>query len=106
MMLHCAEVLAPKPEQCGAVELCVATDTVVGVGVQFLAIAVMPDLFGLVLALDVYGPRAPVVLFARHVVSALQQQNAFASRRELAGECPAAGAGSDDNHVIMSLIAH
>jgi hypothetical protein len=105
-MLHRAEVLAPEPEQRGALELGVAADAVVGVGVQLLAIAVVPDFFGLVLALDIYGPRAPVVLFARHVISALQQQNASAGRRELAGECPAAGAGPDDHHVIMPFIAH
>src|SRR3989441_5006123 len=46
-----SEVLFAKPEQCGAVELRVAPDPIVRVGVQLLAVPIVPDLLRLVLAL-------------------------------------------------------
>jgi hypothetical protein len=74
--------------------------------VERIAVTVVPDFFRLVFALNVYGARAPVVLLARHIVAALQQENPLAGRRQLAGESPAAGPGADDDHVVMALIVH
>ena len=45
MMTQLAKVLLAQPEEGGAVELGIAAHRVVGVRVQFLAIAVMPDLY-------------------------------------------------------------
>jgi hypothetical protein len=60
-----------------AVELGVAPHVVVRVWVQGLAVSVAPDLFGIVLGFDIHRPRAPVIFFPRHVVAALEQQDAF-----------------------------
>src|SRR5579872_5197974 len=73
---------------------------------QILPVAVAPNLFGLVLALDVDRARAPVIFLARNVVAALQQEDPLPGRSEFAGKCPTAGAGPDDNHVVMILVAH
>src|SRR5262249_18352402 len=81
-------------------------DAVVGVRMEFLALAIMPDFFGLVLPLDIHGASAPIVFFARDVVAALQEENSLAGRRQLPGECPAASARTDDDHVIMPFIVH
>lgn len=52
-MLDRAKVLPPQVEERRPVELGVAADTVVGVRMQRVAIAVVPDLLGLVLPLNV-----------------------------------------------------
>src|SRR6516164_11099001 len=75
-----AEILAPKPEERRAKEFCIAADAVVSVRVKRIAVPVLPDFFGLILTLNVYGLCAPIVLLARHVVTALQQENPLAGR--------------------------
>jgi len=66
----------------------------------------MPEFLRLIFAVNVYGEGAPVVLFARHVITALQQQNPLPGRRQLTGERPAAGTGADDDYVIVPFIVH
>src|SRR5262249_34973334 len=61
VVLEGAEILAPKPEQCCAIKFRIAANAVVGMRVEWIAVAVVPDFFGLVFALDVYDARAPVV---------------------------------------------
>src|SRR5262245_60960440 len=75
VMLDGAKVFAPQPKKRGAVEFRVAANTVIGMRMEFLPLPVVPDLFGLILAFNVHSPSAPVVLFARHVVTALEQKN-------------------------------
>src|SRR5581483_360675 len=81
-VLDLSEVLPAEPEERGPVELGVAADVVVGVRVKRPALAVTPDLPGLIPCLEVHGPRAPVRLLARHVASALQNEDALAPPRE------------------------
>src|SRR5262249_28939703 len=100
------EILAPKPEQRRAIKFRIAANAVVGVGVEWIAVSIVPDFFGLVFALNVYGAGAPVVLLAGHVVTAFQQENPLACRRQLAGESSATRARADDDHVIMTLMVH
>ena len=106
MVFDGAEILAPKPEERRTKEFCIAADAVVGVRVKRIAVSVLADFFGLIFTLNVYGLRAPVVLLARYIVTALQQENPLAGRRQLASERPAAGAGADDDHVVMPFIVH
>ena len=47
--------------------------------------------------------RLPVLRLARQPVAALEQQDALAGRRQVAGERAAAGAGADDDHVVVSI---
>jgi hypothetical protein len=101
VVAHDAEILLAEPEQSRAVEFRVAADVVVRVRVQGLACAVVPGLFGVVLALDVDGARLPVVALARDVPPALQQQNPLARGREAVRESAAARAGADDDHVVV-----
>ena len=99
-VLELAEVLAAHPEQGGAVELRVAPHPVVGVRMQVAARGVAPDLLRGVLALEVDRARGPVVLLARHVTAALEQQDALARRRQRVEEGAAAGARADDDEVV------
>src|SRR5712691_12651451 len=48
MMVDLAEVLLAQPEEGGAVELGVAANIIVGVGVKILAFPVLPHFFGVV----------------------------------------------------------
>jgi hypothetical protein len=100
------EVFLAQAEQSGAVELRVATDVIVRVRVKFLAVFVAPQLLRLILALDVDGARAPVVLLARHVVAPLEDQNALAGAGQGIGERSTSGAGTYDDYVEMIRMGH
>src|SRR5262245_58930558 len=102
MVRDLPEILLPQPEERGAVELRVAADVVVRVGMERLAVLVLPDLLRVVLGLDVHGARAPVVLLAPDVVAPFEQEDAFSGWRDVIGERSAAGARADDDHVVMS----
>jgi hypothetical protein len=69
--------------------------------VERLAVLVVPGLFGVVLGFQVDGARAPVVLFAGYIISALQQQDALAGWGKAVSQRAAARPGSDDDHVIV-----
>src|SRR3989454_7254737 len=100
VMLDLPEVLAPQPEERGAVELRVAADIVVRVRVELPTVPVAPYFLGGVLALEVHGPRIPVVLLAGHVITALEDEDLLARRREGIRERAASGAGADDRDVV------
>ena len=61
---------------------------------------------GVVLRLDVDRARVPVVLLARDVVAALENQDALARGRQAIGQRSAAGAGADDDDVVVGRRAH
>src|SRR5262249_33929983 len=86
----------------GAVELRVAADVVVRVGMELAAVSIAPRLLRRVATLEVDGPRAPVGLLARDVAAALEEENALAGRRERREQRAAAGARADDDHVVAS----
>jgi len=75
-VLQLTEVLPAQAEQRGAIELGVAAHIIIGVGMQFLAVFVAPNFLGVVFALDVDGERTPVVLLARDIIAAIQDQDA------------------------------
>src|SRR6266571_4578329 len=60
-----------------------------------------PEQRGAVEALEHDRLSVPVLLLARHVVAALEQQDAFAGGSEAVGQGAAARAGADDDDVIV-----
>jgi hypothetical protein len=68
-MTDLAEVFLAQPEERGAIELCVATDVVIGVGMQILPVAIFPQLLRLIFPLKINGSGAPVVFLARDVIA-------------------------------------
>src|SRR5438093_7724676 len=66
---------------------------------QVFAVPIAPDFLGVVLAVLVDGLRAPVVFFARHVRSALNEQDALAAGRQAIGQRSTARARADDDDV-------
>ena len=101
-----AEVLAAEPEQRRAVELGVAAHEVVLAGLEFLAVPVAPVLRVVVAALQHDRAGLPVLPLARRVVAALEEQDLLPRRRERVGESPSAGAGADDDHVVVRVRGH
>ncbi|BCJ40062.1 hypothetical protein GCM10010168_29200 [Actinoplanes ianthinogenes] len=101
-----AEVLRAQPEQRRAVELGVPADVVVDLGRELVTLGVEPELGRPVLALDEDGGRFPVVPLARQVTTALQDQDLLAGPGHLVGQGPAAGPGSDHDHVGVLLVGH
>ena len=73
-----AKVLFAQPEERGAIELGVAAHVIIGVGMERLAVLVLPHFFRVVLGFDVHRPGAPVVLLPTDVVAAFEQQDPFA----------------------------
>ena len=96
-----AEVLLAQAEEGGAVEFGVPADVVVRVRMELLAVLVAPDFLRGVLAVDVDGLRAPVVLLAGDEVAALEHQDPLAGRGERPEQRPAAGARADDDDVVV-----
>src|SRR6516225_348223 len=100
MVAQLAEVLLAEAEERRAVELGVASHRVVGVRVERVALAVVPDLLRLVAALDVHPARVPVGLLPGDEVAALEEEDALAGGGQGLGQRPAAGAGADDDDVV------
>ena len=105
-MFDLAEVFFAQTKQRRAEKLRVAADIVVRMRMQLVAVSVVPLFFGLVSALEVHGARIPVVLFARHVTAALEDQYFLSRRRQLVGERAAAGAAADNDDVVMIAFRH
>jgi hypothetical protein len=82
VMSNLTKVFLSQTKQSGAVELRVTTDEIVRVRMQLLAVAVAPRFFRVVFGLEVYGARAPVVLFTRNVIAAFEEQDLLARGRE------------------------
>src|SRR2546428_13844381 len=105
-MADLAEVLPAHAQEGRAIEFRVAADEVVRPGVELLAVPVVPGFLDVVLSLDHDGPGVPVVLLARRVVAALQEEDLFSRRRQPEGERSASRAGADDDNVVVSAGVH
>src|SRR6476659_5203060 len=105
-MPELAEVFATEPEQCGAVELRVPADIVVGVRVQVGARSSSPRFLRVVAALLVDGECAPVLDLTPNVVAALEEKYPEPGRGELVGERAAACAAADDDDVVVRVVCH
>src|SRR5207244_8511856 len=95
-----AEVFPAQAVERSAVHLGGAADEVVDAGLEGLAVPVVPRLRGDVAVLheDLFGH--PVLRLARQPAAALEEQDAFAGRGQVMGQGAAAGAASDDDHVV------
>jgi len=96
-----AEVPLAEAEEDRAVELRVAADEVLLVGLERLAVLVVPELVGQVPVLPEDLAAVPVLWLPRQVAAALDQQDPLTGRREPVRERTPASAGTDDNHVIV-----
>jgi len=96
-----AEVLLAQPVKGCPVELGCTADEVVNLGLELLAAAVVPGVGADISVLGEDGLRCPVLRLPTQPVAALEQKDPLAGRCEMAGERPAAGAGSDDDHVVV-----
>src|SRR6266571_7834917 len=105
-MTNLAEVFFAQTEQCRTVELRVAADKIVRVRMQLFAINVAPRFFRVVLAFEVNGARAPVVLLARHVIAAFEQKDLLTGGREFVSERDATRARADNDYVVLIVVCH
>ena len=96
-----AKIFFAQTEQRGAVEFRVAADVIICVWMEGFAVLVVPGFFRVVLRVEIYSPRAPVIFLARHIVAALEQQDFLAGWRELVSQSAAARAGSDNDYVVV-----
>src|SRR6266849_5122818 len=71
---------------------------------KLLAVLVEPDLPGVVLGVDIHGLRAPVVLLARDVVAALQDEDPLSGGRQMMCQRSSAGSGADDDHIVVAVV--
>ena len=99
-----AEVAFAEPEEHRAVELGVAADVVVLLGGELLAVLVGPFAGVAVAQVLPQRLRAPVLDLAAQPVAAFEQQDPGAGGRERVGQRAAAGAGTDDDEVVV--VAH
>src|SRR6185369_11495853 len=106
VMPNLTEVFFSQTKECGAVKLRVTPDEIIRVRMKFLAFAVAPRFFRVVFAFEVYGARAPVVLFTRNVIAALEEKNLLARGRETVSQRAAARARADDDYVVVIVAAH
>ena len=100
VVLQLAEVLGAQAVERCAVELGRPAHEVVDLGLERLAVAVVPHVLGDVAVVDEHVLGEPVLGLARQPVAALQEQDALPRRCEVARQRAAAGAGSDDDHVV------
>ena len=92
----------PQAVERGAVELGRAADEVVDLRLERLPVRVVPGVRRDVAVVDEDVLREPVLRLAREPVAALEQQDALARGREVPGERAAAGAGADDDDVVLA----
>ena len=93
VMADFTKIFFAQTEQRRAVEFGIAADVIVGVRMKFVAVFVMPHLFGLIFTFEVDGTGIPVVFLARHIPAPFQEQDALAGGREFMRQSAAACAG-------------
>jgi hypothetical protein len=72
VMANLAEIFLTQAEERRAVKFGVAADVIVCMRMKFLAVSIAPRFFRVVLAFEIDGARAPVVLLTRNVVAAFE----------------------------------
>ena len=101
LVLDRLEVALAQAEEDPGVDLGVAADEVLGVRSERDAVLVVPALGGDVSLAAEYLFGVPVLALAREVAAALEREDLLARGREAVRERAAAGAGADDDHVVV-----
>ena len=96
-----AEVLFPEPVQRGPVELGRPADEVVHLGLERLALYVVPRVGRDVPVVHEDVLREPVLRLARQPVAALEQEDALPRGGKVPGKRAAACTGADDDDVVV-----
>ena len=78
VVANLSEILLAQPEERSTIEFRVPTHVIIRVGMQLLTVRVAPQLFGVVLGIDINGLRVPVVLLAGDVITALMNEDSLA----------------------------
>ena len=100
VIAHAVEVALLHAHQRGAVEGRIAARPVVGVRIERPSVLVDPDVAGIVLVVDEDGLGRPVVRLDRQHGAALEDEDRLAGVGQRMGQRSAAGARTDDDHVI------
>src|SRR5215207_5490307 len=100
-MAHGPEVALAEAEQHGAVDLGVAADVVVLLGVELATVLVDPQPRVAVPQLPPHDAGVPVVVLTGVPAAPLEQQDPLAGSGEGVGEGAAASAGTDHDDVVM-----
>ena len=101
MVAQLAEVLLAQPVERRAVELGGAADAVMDLRLELLSVRITPGVGGDVAVLDEDLVGRDVLGLAGEPAPPFQQQDPLARRGEMARQRPAAGAGADDDDVVM-----
>ena len=101
VMAQLAEILRPQPVQSGSVELGRAAHAVVDLGLELLAVRVAPGIGRDVAVIHEDRLGRDVLRLARKPSSAFQEQDPLARGGEVTGQCAAARAAPDDDHVVV-----
>ena len=99
-VLDDAEVFGAHAEHGGAVDLGLAADEVGLLGMERLAVLVLPDFGGVVAVVEEDGGGIPVEFFLGEEGAALEDEDALAGAGEVEGEGSAACSGADDDCVV------
>jgi hypothetical protein len=101
-----AKIGLAQAEQRRAEKLGRAADEVMHTRLERLLVTVDPDVGGHVAVVDKDLFGVPVLFFARQVVAALDDQDAFAGGRELERQRAATGTAADDDDIVVSIAVH
>src|SRR5689334_22773019 len=99
MVLDLTKIFFAKPKQRRAIHFGVAADPIMDTGMESLTLLTIPGFVRLILAVDENGSRVPVLSFARQKITAFEQQDAFAARRQTMCKRCTTCPGSDDDKI-------
>ena len=102
LVAHLAEVAGPHAQGRRAPHLGVAADGVLHAGLEGFAALVVPGLVRVVAAVELDRAHVPVLLLARQVLAALEQEDALPRRRQPVCERASTRAAADHDHVPVT----
>jgi hypothetical protein len=106
MVAKLTEVLRAEAEQCRAIELGVPADVVVDLGLELVAVPVVPGLLRGVLPAYEHCLGLPVVALPWQEWSSLQPEHLCAVRGKSVPERPTPGSRPDDDNVVVLVVCH
>src|SRR6266516_5179073 len=106
MVAHFSKILLAQAHKRCSIKLRIAADEVMCTRHEFFSVYVSPWLHIVVPAVHDNGARVPVLLFARHEVSAFEKQNFLTRWREPVGQRSASRPASNDDHIVVTVCAH